>query len=79
MPELGQRAREGLRQVAGFFTPDVAKALRRLAVERDTTLQGLLAEAINDLLVKYGGSRIADESPRPRGGAAVKARQATAP
>lgn len=76
MPELGQKARAGLRQVAGFFAPDVAKALRRLAVERDTTLQGLLAEAINDLLVKYGGSRVADENPRPRGGAAIKARRA---
>jgi hypothetical protein len=30
------------------------KALRVLAIERDTTLQALVLEALNDLLVKHG-------------------------
>ena len=33
---------------------DGLRALKILAIERDTTLQGLAVEALNDLLVKYG-------------------------
>jgi hypothetical protein len=33
---------------------DGLRALKVLAIERDTTLQGLAVEALNDVLVKYG-------------------------
>ena len=47
-------SRIGRRQIAGFFAPQVGKQLRGLAVERDTTIQALLAEGLNDLFVKHG-------------------------
>jgi hypothetical protein len=43
-----------------------------LAIELDTTMQGLMAMAFNDLLQKHGKERLADESPLPRGGASHK-------
>jgi hypothetical protein len=45
--------REGRKVVAGHFDPAVSKQLKLLALEHDTNLQGLLAEAINDLFRKY--------------------------
>ncbi|MDF2381838.1 hypothetical protein JMG10_10205 [Nostoc ellipsosporum NOK] len=74
MSESGT-ARSGRRQIGGYFEPKVAKALRRLAADRDVTHQVLLAEALNDLFEKYGFERIADETQLPRGGAALKARR----
>jgi hypothetical protein len=52
-------ARRGRKVVSGHFDPAVSKQLRLLAVERDTNLQTLLAEAINDLFAKYQKSPIA--------------------
>ncbi|WP_352787447.1 ribbon-helix-helix domain-containing protein [Mesorhizobium sp. M0228] len=63
-------SRTGQRQVSGHFSPEVTKALKRLAVDREITVQALLGEAINDLFAKHGLDRIADETPLPRGGAA---------
>jgi hypothetical protein len=37
----------------------VSQQLRILAAERNTTLQELLRESLNDLFQKYGKSRIA--------------------
>jgi hypothetical protein len=45
--------------VTGYFPPAVKKQLRILAAERDTTIQALLAEAMNDLFAKYGKPEIA--------------------
>jgi hypothetical protein len=45
--------------VTGYFPPEVKKQLRLLAAERDTTIQGLLAEALNELFAKYGKPEIA--------------------
>src|SRR6266851_4707685 len=44
--------------VTGYFPPAVKKQLRLLAAERDTTIQALLAEAMNDLFAKYGKPEI---------------------
>src|SRR6266446_4091756 len=44
--------------VTGYFPPAVKKQLRMLAAERDTTIQALLAEAMNDLFAKYGKPEI---------------------
>ena len=45
--------------VTAFFEPDVRTELRRLALDRGTTLQALMAEAINDVFAKYGRPEIA--------------------
>jgi len=42
-------AREGAKHIGGYFTPQVSKQLRSLAVVEDTTVQDLLAEALNML------------------------------
>ncbi|MGC2078777.1 MAG: ribbon-helix-helix domain-containing protein, partial [Xanthobacteraceae bacterium] len=52
-------ARVGKRQIAAFFEPEVGRALRMLAAEGDTTVQALMAEALNDLFAKHGKPRIA--------------------
>ncbi len=46
--------REGKSNVTGYFTPIVKRQLRVLAAERDTTIQALLGEALNDLFAKHG-------------------------
>jgi hypothetical protein len=45
--------------VTGYFSPAVKKQLRLLAVEHDTTIQSLLAQALNDLFAKYRKPEIA--------------------
>ena len=47
-------SRTGLKTVAGHFDPAVSRQLRAIALERDTSLQELLREAINDPFVKHG-------------------------
>lgn len=51
--------REGKTNVTGFFPPAVKKQLRLMAAESDTTIQALLAEALNDLFAKHGRAEIA--------------------
>jgi hypothetical protein len=51
--------RVGRRQIAGWFAPEVARQLHLIAVEEDTTLQALMAEAFNDVLTKRGKPPIA--------------------
>ena len=50
--------REGKSNVTGYFPPEVKKQLRLLAAEQDTTIQNLLAEALNDLFAKNGKPEI---------------------
>ena len=38
--------RDGLKHVGGYFDPAVSKRLRQMAFEEDTTVQELLAEAL---------------------------------
>lgn len=52
-------SRTGKRQVSGYFAPDAIKQMHLLGLERDTTVQALLEEALNDLFRKYGKSAIA--------------------
>lgn len=47
-------SREGKRLIAGHFDPKVAKQLKLLAVEEDTSVQALLEEALDLLFVKKG-------------------------
>lgn len=45
--------------VTGYFPPEVKKQLRLLAAERETTIQHLLAEALNGLFAANGRPEIA--------------------
>ena len=49
-----QPSRAGKVSVTAYFTPEIRRQLRRLAADRDTTIQALLGEALNDLFAKHG-------------------------
>ena len=51
--------RVGKTAVSGFFPPPVKRQLRLMAAANDTTIQALLAEALNDLFAKHGKPEIA--------------------
>jgi hypothetical protein len=53
-------SREGRKQIAGFFTPDMSLAMHMLARRQGRSLQALMAEAFNDVLRKYGESPVGD-------------------
>jgi hypothetical protein len=53
------RARDGAKHIGGYFAPEVSKQLRALAVAEDTTVQDLLAEALNMLFQSRRLSMIA--------------------
>lgn len=57
-PKPGARA--GTRQLAGHFPIAICSAMKFLMAEEDTTMQALLDEAINDLLVKKGRTKLAN-------------------
>lgn len=54
-----QTSREGTKSVAGHFAPVVSKQLKQLALDRDTTVQELLRESLNDLFRKHGKPPVA--------------------
>ena len=58
-PLVVAKTRIGTRQIAAHFPEDVAWQLRGLAVERKTTVQNLMAEALNDLFAKHGKPELA--------------------
>lgn len=47
-------SRVGKTMIAGYFTPEMAKAVKLLAVERDTTVQALIGEGLDAVLHRYG-------------------------
>lgn len=58
-PEKFSRpSREGRRLIAGHFDPKVARQLKLLAAEEDTTIQALLEQALDLLFVKKGQGTI---------------------
>lgn len=58
-PATRARTRRGTRQVAAHFPEEVAWQLRELAVDQRSTVQDLLAEALNDLFQKHGKPELA--------------------
>jgi hypothetical protein len=46
-------SRAGKKPLIGYFSPEVSKQLKQIALDRDTTLQELLGEALNDFFQKY--------------------------
>ena len=51
--------RQDKSNVTGYFPPEVKKQLRLIAAEEETTIQELLAEALNGLFARYGKPEIA--------------------
>jgi hypothetical protein len=45
--------------IGGHFDPAISKQLRQLALDQNSTVQKLLAEALNELFIKYGKQPIA--------------------
>jgi hypothetical protein len=60
--ETGKAARPSRQQtklIGGHFDPIVSRQLRQLALDENSTVQALLAEALNDLFLKYGKKPLA--------------------
>lgn len=51
--------RAATKLIGGHFAPEISTQLRIIAAEDGTTIQNLLAEALDDLFVKKGKARIA--------------------
>jgi hypothetical protein len=51
--EPGLKGREGKKAVVGYFSPNVSRGLRMLAIETNSNVQALLGEAIDELMRKY--------------------------
>jgi hypothetical protein len=56
----GPASRQGRKQIAGFFTPEMSFAMHTLARRQGRSLQALMAEAFNDVLRKHGESPIGE-------------------
>ena len=59
-----QPGRAGTKPITGHFPKQVRDELKKLAIEQDTTLQNLMAEAFNDLFAKYGKPEICPVSDK---------------
>jgi hypothetical protein len=46
-------SRAGKKPITGFFEPEVSRQIKKVALDRDKTMQELLQEALNDLFRKY--------------------------
>lgn len=53
-------SREGRKQIAGFFSPDMSLAMHMLARRQGRSLQALMTEAFNDVLRKYGETPVGE-------------------
>ncbi|WP_158745519.1 ribbon-helix-helix domain-containing protein [Acidisphaera sp. L21] len=49
-----QASRVGRKTVIFYDLPEAVRELKRLGVDQDRTIQDLMQEAVDDLLVKYG-------------------------
>lgn len=58
-PKPQGASRAGKSFIGGYFPPEVARQVRILAAEQDTTIQFLMAEALNHLFAAYGKPQIA--------------------
>ncbi len=47
-------SRQGKKQVAGFFDPEIQTALKQIALDEGSSVQELLKEGINYVLKKRG-------------------------
>ena len=49
-----QANRIGMKTVIFYDLPEAVRELKRLGVDKDRTVQDLMREALDDLLIKYG-------------------------
>src|SRR3954451_2151896 len=68
--------RAEMTNLTGYFPPAVKKLLRMIAAEEETTIQELMAEALNDLFAKRGKPEIAprENAGEGRGGRRARAK-----
>lgn len=52
-------SRFGKKIIAGHFDPAVIRQLKILAMDQDSSIQGMLSESLNDLFEKYNMKSIA--------------------
>ena len=52
-------SRQGKKMISGHFTKDVHRQLKMLALEKDTSIQSLLSEALNALFERNNKPPIA--------------------
>jgi hypothetical protein len=52
-------SRRGKLAISGSYDPEVKQQLKRIALDKDTTIQQLLCEALNGIFIKYGKPPIA--------------------
>ncbi len=57
-PVFDRPSRRNTKLIGGHFRPELARQLRMLAAEEDTTIQALLEEAIQLLLAKKARGQI---------------------
>jgi hypothetical protein len=55
-------SRIGAKHIGGYFDPAVSKQLKRLVLEEDSSIQSLLAEALDMLFQSRGKPMIAQRS-----------------
>ena len=48
------RARDGKKAIVGYFSEDLSRQFRMLAIEENTTVRALVGEALNMLLRARG-------------------------
>ena len=48
------KAREGKKAIVGYFSEDMSRQFRMMAVEEDTTVQALIGEALDMILRARG-------------------------
>ncbi len=58
-PVTVKPGRLGKRNLTGYFPPAVVKQFKQIALDRDTTVQNLLGEALDDIFAKYRMPQIA--------------------
>lgn len=52
-PSAPAKARQGKTMIAGYFSPDLARAIKILAVERGVTVQALIGEGLDAVLRQH--------------------------
>ena len=52
-PKTSGSSRAGKKLIAGHFDPAIHRQLKQLSVNADTSIQALLAEALDDLFQKH--------------------------
>lgn len=57
-------SRQGAKHIGGYFDPVVSRQLKAIAVDEDSSVQALLAEALNMLFQSRGKPMIADNTGR---------------